>query len=1379
MTAAAQPGGRPRRIAPWMVGGVLLALAALALGMRYGPATDAGRGAIVQALDGLDLGSAGRLHVEGLTGDPWRDPRLARLTLSDKQGVWLDAHGLAVEWRPGELLERRVRIASAKAQDLTLVHRPQTKGGAPGAGPPVSVRVDAVSARVLMTPEFAYRQGDYDLSGSFDLERSGAIRADLTAASRLHAGDHLKARIDLERDKTFAVIADAVEAQGGALAGTLGLAPDRAFTLTAKGGGSIRQGAVFVDTRTGQATPLQVRGRWNAAGGEATGVLDLTASKLLNHWRGVVGPSAKFDVTGRKAADGFYDFALTAAGSGAQVTARGEADVGVQKAGPKGITLDARVADANSLTPFPNMGAAHVAGLLIGDRQKWRFAGQAEVAQMADAGYQLAQVSGPVTVETAGRDLLITVAPRGQGGAGQGLLTALLGSSPAATAEITRFADGRILIRKATVQGVGLTATGAGTRGILGDLSFKGTGSFSNLAMASRAAKGVVDFSWSASQAGKAPWALGVDARGRGFQTGLAEADQLLGPAPRLTAQASWTPSGLAISAATLAGVAAEASGAGLLGGDGALALKLIWKAHGPLALGPVEIDGAAKGTGDLSGSLAAPRADILADFASIAAPGLPLKDAHLALTFQRAADGGDGHVALTAASQYGPAAAKSAFRFQDGGLDLSGLDMSGGGVTAHGAVALRDGAPSSADLAVAAGPGLLLAEGRAEGHVKIAEAAGGPRADIKLTVGEAILAGSGVRVKSLNLTGDGPLRQLPYQIVANGPSEAGAWRLNGGGELALVGGARSTATFAGSGRLHRADFHTLRPIEASWGKAGLDVHASIGAGGGHADMEITQHAGAANIKASLADIDMSLLDQDYVGKLSGDLAFSGHGERLTGGVDLRLSGAGGRDLRGAPPVNGEVKAQLEGDVMNVRFDLGNSAGLKAAGELALPTHASAEPFAFGFDSRRPLSGRFTINGEIKPLWDLVMTGSNSLSGQVNADLTLAGTLADPRAVGQVALDKGRLTDADSGFDLRNVILRATLADNAVDISNFTADDGLKGQISGQGRASLARDGASSFRAELKNFRLIDTDLARATASGELTVNRAADGKVKLTGTLGIDDALISPTPPVASGVTPMDVVEIHRPDELDDQPAAPAAAKEAPVALDVSIRAPGHVFVRGRGLNLELSLDSHVGGTLAAPMLTGDARVVRGDYNFAGQRFQFDDRGVVHLGSTAQTIRLDLTATRDNPTLTAVIRISGTADRPVIKLSSTPSLPQDEILSQVLFGASASQLSGIEAAQLASAVAGLSGGGGLDLIGGLRSLAHLDRLAVAQDAVTGTTISGGKYITDRLYVELIGGGREGQGAQLEWRVKKHFSLVGKLGSQGDSQVSIRWRRSY
>ena len=155
----------------------------------------------------------------------------------------------------------------------------------------------------------------------------------------------------------------------------------------------------------------------------------------------------------------------------------------------------------------------------------------------------------------------------------------------------------------------------------------------------------------------------------------------------------------------------------------------------------------------------------------------------------------------------------------------------------------------------------------------------------------------------------------------------------------------------------------------------------------------------------------------------------------------------------------------------------------------------------------------------------------------------------------------------------------------------------------------------------------------------------------------------------------------------------------------------------------------------------------------FAGQRFQIADSGVVHLGSTPQAIRLDLAATREDPTLTAVIRIAGTAAKPTITLTSTPVLPRDEVLSQVLFGASASQLSPLQAAQLASAVSGLASGGGFDVIGGLRNFAHLDRLGISDTPTVGgtlvggkyvyntaTTVSGGKYISNKVYLELIGG---------------------------------------
>jgi translocation and assembly module TamB len=268
-------------------------------------------------------------------------------------------------------------------------------------------------------------------------------------------------------------------------------------------------------------------------------------------------------------------------------------------------------------------------------------------------------------------------------------------------------------------------------------------------------------------------------------------------------------------------------------------------------------------------------------------------------------------------------------------------------------------------------------------------------------------------------------------------------------------------------------------------------------------------------------------------------------------------------------------------------------------------------------------------------------------------------------------------------------------------------------------------------------------------------------------------------------------VVEIHRQPGAGGGQLRAESGRAPAVALDVALKAPRGVFLKGRGLNLELSLDAQVTGSTAAPDLSGEARVVRGDYDFAGKRFSFDNRSAVYLSTDPDRIRLDLTASRDDPSLTAVIRIEGTASKPRITLTSTPVLPSDEVLAQVLFGASASQLSPLDAATLASAATSLAGGAGFDITGNLRSFAHLDRLAFGGDT-PGAIISGGKYVTNNVYIE-IAGGPNGPAGYLEWRVKKDLSVVSRFGGTpapaasgspatatgSDSQIEVRWRKDY
>ncbi len=1353
-------------------------IGALFVAVRYGPMTPVGRRMIETQVSGMKVGRFGRLEIEGLGGDVWRAFTLRRLIIADRRGVWLDARDLAVRWNPDSLLDRRLRIVSLAVGSVAIERRPELTSPTPPTPLPVSVDVDLATTRLETAPEFSNRRGLYDLRTAFSVQRTGGARGWLTAASALHVGDFLKVAFDLGRGDRFSVDADAREARGGALAGMAGLAADQPFLLTAHAKGAAAAGRFAVTTRVGATIPLEARGQWAEAGGSADGHIDLAASRLLARYQAMVGRQARFRVAGAKAADGFYALDLSADSDNIAVTARGEADVGRRAMGPRGVAIDARITDPNKIVALPAMGPARVSGGLGGDDKHWVFKGAASVARVASGGYALAGLSGPIRVERRGQETAIDATAAGEGGSGRGLAAALMGARPRGAARLTVFADGRLLVRALDIQGAGLKVTAAGERTFLGGLSFKGAATVSNLAAALAGARGVVRGSWAASQASASkPWSFTFDAKGERLVTGLGEVDRLLGPAPRLRVQANYRDGAVAISHSTLDGAAGSLVSAGLIGPAGALKLKLDWRAAGPLEIGPLEIDGAAKGSGALSGTLANPRADLVADFGAINLPVLPLRDAHLILSFLSESGGANGRFSLVGASEYGPARGSANFRFVHAGLDVSQVDVNAGGVTAKGSLSLLAGEPSTADLAVTVDPGVLLAEGRAGGRVKIVDAPGGARATLDLEASDAVLAQGGAAIQALKISADGPLRRLPYRASAEGAMAGGPWRIAGSGTLSEAAG-EYALSFSGAGRLRAADFHTVTPAQFHLGGRRSSARLELAVGGGRADIDVLGDGGALTAKATMSDLNLGLLNEDLVGRFDATLSLAGEGSRLTGALDAKLSGAGGRDLKGSSPVEGLVKARLEPGAIALQASLGNAQGLKARADVTLPAEASAAPFRIAIDRRRPLKGDFSISGELKPIWDLTMGAERSLSGRVVAGGTLSGSLADPRAVGSATLENGRFADVGTGLKLDGVTLHATLADNAVDVSQFSGSDGAKGTLAGSGRISLSREGASTFRLDLSRFRLIDNDLAQAAASGKVAVTRAADGKVKLSGALTVDRAQIAPNPPVASGVVPMDVVEIHRPHDLEER-FAPAASRAAPVALDVAFKAPGGIFVKGRGLDVELSLDAHVGGTTVQPTLTGVARVVRGDYNFAGQRFQIDDRGVVYLGSTAETIRLNLTATRDNPTLTAVIRIQGTAAKPTITLTSTPVLPQDEVLSQVLFGASASQLSALQAAQLASAVSGLAGGGGFDIIGGLRNFAHLDRLAIGGTAATGTTVSGGKYLSDKVYLELTGGGREGPGAQVEWRVKKHLSVVSRLTSQGDSQLSVRWRKDY
>ena len=245
--------------------------------------------------------------------------------------------------------------------------------------------------------------------------------------------------------------------------------------------------------------------------------------------------------------------------------------------------------------------------------------------------------------------------------------------------------------------------------------------------------------------------------------------------------------------------------------------------------------------------------------------------------------------------------------------------------------------------------------------------------------------------------------------------------------------------------------------------------------------------------------------------------------------------------------------------------------------------------------------------------------------------------------------------------------------------------------------------------------------------------------------------------------------------DDDDDTP-------RDPWRLDLDARITDGFVVQGLGLNSTWSGNLKIGGEPTNPKISGRLNLVRGDYEFAGREFDIE-RGIINFdGSVPANPSLDIAANANTQGLNATIRVTGNAEKPEIGFSSIPALPEDELLSRLLFGTSITSLSAPEALQLASAVAALNSGAGLDPINAVRRAAGLDRLRILPaDPQTGagTAIAAGKYLTRRVYAEIISDGQGYSATRVEFQVTRWLSLLSSISTIGRQSANVRVSKDY
>lgn len=1360
--------------------GAVLAVALLTVvGGLGGANTDFGRRLIEGQVQRLAAGPVGYLSIKGLEGNLFTNPSVQRLTLSDRDGVWLEAKNVHLSWQASALLVRRLEIASVRADRVVIVRRPKLLPSKRARGEALSIEIKTVDLILETRPAFSIVDGRFRVVGRLIFDPKKSLNTVINLDSLIHPGDGLSAQISSGNARPLQFSIRGHESRGGALAGSLGLAGDQPFVLKADALAQDGGGKGTLIGTSGNRMLAQGQADWSLQGLSAKASVDLQASSLTRALARHLGPSVQMTLKGALIKSTTYRIAAGLSTDTLAVDVTGDVKrdpMAIEKA----LLVSARATDLARGFDAPWAKTGRFDGQLKGKAAAWSLDGQLSLDGVKLASYDLKQARGPLTIERTAKALILSSSLMGTGGQGTGLVSVLLGATPKAEARLDRLADGQWLLQRFNLSGEGVAVDATGRRPLFGGFFVEGKARLTGLERARAGASGSLNGDWTARKASpEVPWSIAADVKGSAFKTGIDLLDHLLGDTPRLTAKGDMGVGTLSGARIDLIGAASSAQMQGALAAQGRLSGTIDWRAKGPLPIGPLVIEGAATGQGQLSGILSAPSLALSALIEQVDIPQLPLTEARLDLILASGARGWAGQASLAANSSYGPVSAATGLSLLPDGLGLQDLKADGAGIRLAGDLSLRSSNTTSANLNLSVGPGVVLNTGKLNGTLKIDQKAVESPAIIDLLVSAdaAAFRSRDLVLSQGRLTAQGPLIGLDYRIDGRGRVGAVPVRLAGSGQAAFEDLKGSSLVFKGTGKVFGADIATLEPLLLRWDGTQRSAHGRLSLGGGEVGVDASRSGQDLKAQLNLSKVDLGALGEDLAGTVQGSLSLAGRGDQLTGQGDLQFSGARAADAPLSLALDGWVKGRLDNGRMSIDAQTSNGQGLRAVTQVDLPTQASAQPFRIALVRNRSMTGRVDVTGEIKPIWDLFFSGNQAVAGLVDAHGTLGGTLAKPQFQGSADLTKGSFDDVAAGLRLRDLALHAEASADQVSVKSLSANDGSGGTVSGQGLVGLSRDASSSLTLALKRFKLIDNERVEASASGTATIIRAANGRATATGDLIIDHADVVGDARTTASVVSLDVIERNRP--VVEQVVEKAAIKVPTVALDVRLQAARGIFVRGRGLDAELAMDARVTGNTAAPVLSGKATVVRGEYDFAGKRFTFDDRGAIYLATRPDRIRLDLTATREDTNLTAVIVIKGTAAKPLISLTSTPVLPNDEVLSQVLFGRSASQLSPLEAAQLASAVTGLATGGGLDVIGNLRSFAGLDRLALGGGtAGTGVTVSGGKYVTDNIYVELTGGGREGPSAQVEWRVNRRLAIISKLASQGDGKLSVRWRKN-
>ncbi len=1333
---------------------------------------------IVDRIEKIETSSGLRFRIGRIEGSVFGESKLKNVAILDSQGTFFTSPEIELDWTPGAWLYNRLAVERVHAARAKLVRlprlKPSTRKGPILPGFDIHVgelSIDRleIGKAVAGTPRIGRLKGSADV-------RSGRALVKLDAA--VGGTDRLLLDLDAEPDgNRFDLEVRARSAAGGVIPALLGSKRPLALVVTGDGTWQRWRGSAALDLSGRPTARLRLTardGRFGLRG--ALSPSQFLKGKLMRLTAPVVRVSGSASLKDR-----ILDGQLLLGSRSLRVAATGALDLANNRFRAFRVGLDLIRPPAL----FTNMTGRNVRMLIT---LNGPFGTGTYAYRLTSPGVKFDN-TGFVDVRAEGRGNLSpwplraplhlqARAVTGVGDTASGIL---------ANARI----DGFLTITPKLVRGENLQLRSAQLTGKLSLLIDLVTGRFEIIVSGGLTryfieGLGIVDVLTDLKVV-PGPGGKGtlVTGKGRAWVRRLDNSffASLTGGLPRIETDLTRTPDGiLHFTNLQLYSPKLRLSGEGIRRRDGTFHIT----ARGRQAqYGPVRMV--------LDGNIARPRVELFLDRPN---ETLGLKGVHLLLSptaagYDYRADGG---------SRLGPFTSKGEILMPKGGrtvISVAALDVNG----AHATGRLRSDPGGFTGALDVAGGGL-------NGSLAFAPVGDDQKIDVHLTADHARFPGAlAVRTGRLDgtivladeqttLTGVVNTRGVEMGAVSIARLTANANLVNGSGQVRAAFAGRRGAEFemtavadispdrirlTGRGQVDRKPLVLEQAAVLTRSGDGWALAPTRVAFAGGTAVVSGNSGSRPSVSARLQSMPLNVLniawpDLDMSGRASGSLDYAWK-EARSGKLNLTVRGLSRSGLvLASQPIDLGVAAIIEGDKAGLR------AVAVSAGKTIGRAQARFSPVGNGqvLDALRdaPLFAQLRYQGAADTLWRLSGVEIFDLTGPASIGADIRGTWSNPVVRGSLRTQNARLESPVTGTVIENLVAQGSFQGPRLVFSRLAGQTPGGGSLEGSGAVTFS-EGRSllDLAFEASNARLLNRDDVAATVTGPLKVKSngsggTISGKLRLNSgrfTLGQASSAAA-VPQLAVKHTGLDAADVIEPAQLH------------PWKLDLDV-AGGNLQVRGLGIRSTWTTDLHVGGFADSPAFTGRADLVRGNYEFAGRTFRLERGFIRFQGENPPNPLLDIRAEAQVQGLDATVLVQGSGLKPEISFVSNPPLPQDELLSRILFGTSITNLSAPEALQLASAVAALnSGTGSLDPINALRRAVGLDRLRILPaDIATGqkTALAAGKYIGRKLYVEVITDGHEYSATRVEYEITRWLSVLSTVSTIGRAQASVRISKDY